>query len=161
MAQKYACLFYQSQAFKQNVTTKRSCHSKPHTTHVFERTIMWLQHVLTETANLWFYVYPASTLTLQFSFLAVGLVGLLLRVSQPNSKNLFMNMQIECFLKYGKYIFQPSLYRTSIYFQPCQFWNILDAFTYFKLLLQPPLPPKLRILFRLSTPLLIGPLSYN
>ena len=60
MAQKYACLFYQSQAFKQNVTTKRSCHSKPDTTHVFERTIMWLQHFLTETANLWFYVLPCK-----------------------------------------------------------------------------------------------------
>ena len=38
------CVVYQLQFFKINITKQRSCHSKPHITHQFEKkTIMWLQ----------------------------------------------------------------------------------------------------------------------
>ena len=47
----------------------------------------------------------------------------------------------------------------TIYRQPHQFWHIFDASTYFKLLSSQP-PPRLRILYGLSTPFNIRP-SFN
>ena len=67
------------------------------------------KHFLTGTANLCFLFDPARTLNPQFFFLAARLVGLFIRGHGPNRKDLFSNMDIECFLKYETYIFQPSL----------------------------------------------------
>ena len=50
-------MFYQSQVFKQNITRQKCFHSKPHTTHQFEKKKKWEgKHYLTGTGNLWFLV---------------------------------------------------------------------------------------------------------
>ena len=60
-AQKYACVFYQPQVFKQNITTQKSFHSNPHTTYQFEKkTIMRVQALLHRNCK-----YAISCLTLQ------------------------------------------------------------------------------------------------
>ena len=56
----------------------------------------------------------------------------------------------------NKYVFQPSPH-TPIYSRPCQFWHILDAWTYFKLLqiiITPPSPqtPKFKNFVLITNP---------
>ena len=66
----YACVFYQSQVFKQAVTKQKSCHSKQHTTHQFETKVLWLQvHLHRKCKSV------VSCLTLKLRSLVVSYFG--------------------------------------------------------------------------------------
>lgn len=76
----HAFVFYQSQIFKQNKAKEKPCHSKPHTTHQFEKNY----HVSTSTSSQelqgsGFLFDSARTSIPQFFSRAARLVGLLLR----------------------------------------------------------------------------------
>ena len=90
-------VFYQSQVFKQNVTIKKSCHSKPNTTQQFEKNINKQNHVSASTSSqelqICGYLFDhTKTLNLQFFFLTARLVGLLLREPWPESKWCFIKI---------------------------------------------------------------------
>lgn len=95
--------------FQQNIATQKSCHNKPHNTHQFEKNNNVNASTFSQELQICGFLFvPAKSLTPQLSVLATRLAGLPITVPWPKYKKLFGNMQIECFLKYVKYVTLPT-----------------------------------------------------
>ena len=80
-----ACVLYQSQVFKQNVSTSTS----------------------SKEIQIYDFLF-VQTLTSLFSFLSARLIGLFLRSPWPKNERFNEKIQTDCFVKYEKNVFQPS-----------------------------------------------------
>ena len=80
-----ACVLYQSQVFKQNVSTSTS----------------------SKEIQIYDFLF-VQTLTSLFSFLSARLIGLFLRSPWPKYERFNEKIQTDCFVKYEKNVFQHS-----------------------------------------------------
>ena len=126
-------------SFQTKYNNSKFCHSKPHTTHQFEKkkTIMWVQAFLSRK-------YLVFCLTLQGLWTPVFLPCC--TTGRPVVNSTIGRMQkiysgtykLNTFYNRKNVFHSPPL--PPIYFQPqSQFWHIFDASTYFKLLSTSPI----------------------